>query len=86
MAEPDSSRIIKASALIPDTKALLAAWDLERSTSTNLQRVRLENALGKTSRKRVSDMLTILRFCNPVVFQIIDRHAYRALYGEDCPL
>jgi hypothetical protein len=26
---------------------------------------------------------TVLRFRNPAVFQIIDRHAYRALYGQD---
>lgn len=29
---------------------------------------------------------TLLRFRNPKVFQIIDRHAYRAIYGEDFPL
>jgi thermostable 8-oxoguanine DNA glycosylase len=29
---------------------------------------------------------TLLRFRNPKVFQIIDRHAYRAVYGEDYPL
>ena len=29
---------------------------------------------------------TILRFLNPMVFQIIDRHAYRAIYGQDYPL
>lgn len=29
---------------------------------------------------------TILRFRNPNVFQIIDRHAYRAVYGKDYPL
>lgn len=29
---------------------------------------------------------TILRFRNPEVFQIIDRHAYRAVYGEKYPL
>jgi hypothetical protein len=29
---------------------------------------------------------TILRFRNPEVFQIIDRHAYRAIYGADYPL
>lgn len=29
---------------------------------------------------------TLLRFKNPKVFQIIDRHAYRAIYGEDYPL
>jgi len=29
---------------------------------------------------------TIMRFRNPAVFQIIDRHAYRAIYGEKYPL
>jgi len=29
---------------------------------------------------------TILRFRNPRVFQIIDQHAYRAIYGRDYPL
>jgi len=29
---------------------------------------------------------TILRFMNPKVFQIIDRHAYRAVYGKKYPL
>ena len=29
---------------------------------------------------------TFLRFRNPVVFQIIDRHAYRAVYGRDYKL
>jgi thermostable 8-oxoguanine DNA glycosylase len=28
---------------------------------------------------------TLLRFRNPNTFQIIDRHAYRALYGSDYP-
>ena len=28
---------------------------------------------------------TILRFRNPAVFQIIDRHAYRAVYARDFP-
>jgi hypothetical protein len=28
---------------------------------------------------------TILRFRNPKVFQIIDRHAYRAVYGQKYP-
>ena len=28
---------------------------------------------------------TILRFRNPAVFQIIDRHAYRAVYGKVFP-
>ena len=29
---------------------------------------------------------TLLRFRNPSTFQIIDRHAYRALYGNDLRL
>lgn len=29
---------------------------------------------------------TLLRFKNPHVFQIIDRHAYRALYGKKYPI
>ena len=29
---------------------------------------------------------TILRFRNPNVFQIIDRHAYRSVYDDDYPL
>jgi hypothetical protein len=29
---------------------------------------------------------TLLRFRNPETFQIIDRHAYRAVYGVDYPL
>src|SRR6267154_2690440 len=29
---------------------------------------------------------TLLRFRNPETFQIIDRHAHRAVYGDDYPL
>jgi len=56
-----TSRIIKASALIADTKVLLAAWDPERSVVENLDRARRENIFGKTSRKRVEDILLIFR-------------------------
>lgn len=56
-----TSRIIKASALIADTKVLLAAWDAERSVAENLDRARRENIFGKTSRKRVEDILRIFR-------------------------
>mgnify|MGYP003778482967 CR=1 FL=1 len=70
MAPIYSSRIIKASALIPDTRLLLAEWDLTQSASHNLERVRRQNVLGKASRKRVNDILTILRqryFADPDV-------------------
>lgn len=56
-----TSRIIKASALLADTKALLAAWDLNKSTAQNLEQIRQQNTLGKTSRMRLEDVLTIFR-------------------------
>lgn len=60
-APPYSSKIIKAGALLPDTKALLSAWDPGLSVSENLQRVRRQNLLGKTSRSRAEDILAIFR-------------------------
>jgi len=58
---PYSSKIIKAGALLPDTKALLSAWNPGLSVSENLQRVRRQNLLGKTSRSRAEDILAIFR-------------------------
>lgn len=60
-APPYSSKIIKAGALIPDTKALLSAWDSGLSVNENLQRVRRQNLMGKTSRSRAEDILAIFR-------------------------
>lgn len=60
-SSPYSSRIIKAGALLSDTKALLSAWDSELSVNENLQRVRSFNLLGKTSRSRLEDILVIFR-------------------------
>jgi len=56
-----SSRIIKASALIADTKILLAEWDLSLSVEENMNLARQENIFGKTSRKRVENILNIFR-------------------------
>jgi YD repeat-containing protein len=56
-----TSRIIKASALIADTKVLLSEWDMGQSVPENLDRARRENIFGKSSRKRVRDILTIFR-------------------------
>ena len=56
-----TSKIIKASALIADTKTLLGAWDLSLSTQENMQRARRDNIFGKASRSRVEDILTIFR-------------------------
>jgi hypothetical protein len=58
---PYTSRIIKASALIADTKVLLSEWDLDQSVEENLARARRQNIFGKTSRSRIEDILTIFR-------------------------
>lgn len=56
-----TSKIIKASALLPDTRLLLAHWDDESNADENLRRLRQENIFGKTSRSRVEDILGIFR-------------------------
>jgi len=56
-----TSRIIKASALIADTKVLLSEWDLGQSVPENLDRARRQNIFGKASRSRIEDILTIFR-------------------------
>ena len=64
-----SSRIIKAGALLADTKTLLAHWDVEDSVRGNMNRIRRENLFGKASRSRVQDVLEIFR---------------QRFLGEDC--
>ena len=75
MTEPVyTSRIIKASALIADTKTLLAHWDLSASLPVNLERARSENIFGKATRSRVEDVLLIFRqryFDDPEVGQAL---------------
>jgi hypothetical protein len=56
-----TSRVIKASALIPDTKVLLSEWNLELAVDENLERARRLNIFGKASRKRIDDILRIFR-------------------------
>ena len=58
---PYTSRIIKAGALLADTKTLLSHWDVTRSVQDNLDRIRRENVFGKASRSRVEDILAIFR-------------------------
>lgn len=63
-----SSRIIKASARIADTKVLLSTWDSALPIADNLEQARQQNVLGKASRQRAVDILTIFRqryFENP---------------------
>src|SRR5258708_33762094 len=50
--QPYSSRIIKAGALLSDTRTLLIQWDETLTVSANLERFRSENLFGKASRSR----------------------------------
>jgi hypothetical protein len=61
VAVPYSSKIIKAGALVADTKTLLAHWDVSVSVQANMDRIRQENLFGKASRSRVADVLAIFR-------------------------
>ena len=56
-----SSRIIKAGALIGDTKTLLSHWDASVSVAENIDRIQRDNVFGKASRSRVEDILAIFR-------------------------
>jgi len=56
-----TSKIIKAGALIADTKTLLAHWDETLSVAENLEQSQKNNIFGKASRSRVKDILTIFR-------------------------
>src|ERR1017187_8317151 len=56
-----SSKIIKAGALIGDTKTLLSHWDVDASVQENIKRIQRDNVFGKASRSRVEDILAIFR-------------------------
>ncbi len=65
-----SNRLIKATALLPDTKALMASWDLSVDVNTNLYNARQNNIFGKASRSRVEDILLFFKqryFENPQI-------------------
>ncbi len=53
------TRVIKASALLPDTRTLFADWDESRSVKENLQTAASRNIFGKSSRVRVNDILKV---------------------------
>ena len=58
---PYTSKIIKAGALLSDTKTLLSHWDVRASIRENLDRLHRENIFGKGSRSRVKNILAIFR-------------------------
>ena len=56
-----SSKIIKAGALLADTKTLFSHWDTKATVHENIKRIRNENLFGKASRSRVDDIVAIFR-------------------------
>ena len=56
-----SSRILKAGALLDETKTLLSVWDEFASIVDNIARFQLENILGKASRSKANDILMAFR-------------------------
>lgn len=58
---PYTSKIIKASALLDDTKTLLSHWDVNATVPENLDRISRENVFAKASRSRVKDILAVFR-------------------------
>lgn len=69
-----TSRIIKASALIADTRVLLQAWDFAKSVEDNLSSARERNIFAKAARSRAEDILRIFRqryFDDPEVGEML---------------
>lgn len=56
-----SSKIIKAGALIDDTKTFLVNWDVSQTVKSNLYRLQSQNLFGKATRSRIEDILVIIR-------------------------
>jgi hypothetical protein len=56
-----STRILKATALLSDTRILLEYWDASMPAKENLARFQSENIFGKASRSRVQDILKIFQ-------------------------
>ncbi len=56
-----TSKIIKAGALVDDTKTMLANWDDSQSVKNNLDNFRNTNIFGKATRSRIEDILAIFR-------------------------
>src|SRR5262245_18548587 len=49
--------IQKGGALLPDARRLVEVWDLSEGRDANLRRIADENLLGKTTRRRLDDVL-----------------------------
>ena len=75
-----TTKIIKAGALLADTKTLLAHWDLDSPVQDNLQRIQHENIFGKASRSRVEDILRYALEGHRRRMGLVQRHQ-RAVLG-----
>jgi hypothetical protein len=75
--------IQKGGALLQDSRRLIEAWDLEATADENLDRIASANLLGKTTRRRLDDVL--MRILRPRLVapgpQIIA--AMKQLLGHD---
>ncbi len=49
--------IQKGGALLPDARRLVEVWDVSEPAEVNVRRVADENLLGKTTRRRLDDVL-----------------------------
>ncbi len=56
-----TSKILKTTAQLDDTKTLLAFWDENASIEENFARIQGQNVFGKSSRSRIADELRIFR-------------------------
>src|SRR5439155_23764492 len=56
---PYTSRILKAGALIADTKTLLSHWDISATVDENARKVHRNNIFGKATGSRAEDILAI---------------------------
>ncbi len=72
------SKIIKAGALLADTKTLLAYWDESASVAENLKRAQEENIFAKNSRSWIKQFLAIFR-----QRYLTDTATARALKGKE---
>ena len=76
MSPPYTTKIIKAGALLEDTKALLAEWDQSSGVDDNFKLALAENWLGKGSRNRADHVLSAIEeryFTEPEVGQSLAR-------------
>lgn len=69
-----TTHINHVGALLPDTKAMLAHWDLDADVPANLERMRAENVFAKASRSRIPEMLETFReryLTNPEILRAL---------------